>query len=343
MTVTIDTPPPDMSGSAARVAHMRNWIEQLEADIAQLTMQRDALWKAIGVLDPDSKIPFAPLDVTPAVITTATPSRTSSNAATKKPKADEPPTTRPPITARDARATQISTAAARGRPPLEEIAAVYLAAKAAKKAPGPAMAEHFNVPSSTVSNWPTALRKAGLIGNRGRGRPAGSPNKPKPAGDAQVTPISSAKSATPKRDWAEVAARIIEFRDQGVSVQEAIAKLYKVPTSTAKQWMKHCRESGLVKPLVAGLKVLEDNTAIDNSTAVYSAREVATAYLDAIRTNLRPIQHVADSLGIDKSTAVSWVRQARLDGELPATSIEPQLPEEERRKLLDMSKPESIA
>jgi|GEM_PF-4096958 len=349
-----------MTSSAARVAHMRNWIEQLEAEIARLMVERDTLWSAIAVLDPDAQVPVR--DRTP--VRESIPGRTGKRwptpeevgakigaampAESPKPKAAKKSAPKPPATpARDVRTNQINTAAARGRPPLEEIAAVYNAAKAAKKSTGQAMADHFGVPLSTTNNWPSALRKAGLIADeRGPGRPPGAPNKPKPAADAQVTQISDAPSRKPggpvARDYVEIARHIVEFRDAGVPVAPALSKMFKVPESTAKNWMSRCREQGLVKPLVANLKVIEDNTIGDQSTAVYNAREVASSYLEAIRTNRRPIQHVADSLGIDKQTALGWVRQARLDGEL-APDGEPQLPEEERRRLLDMSKPEPVA
>lgn len=255
-----------MSGSAVWVAHMRNWVEQLELDIAQRQVARDTLWKAISVLDPDGKVPFA--------------------------EPSSPPTA------------------------LADPVAKPRAAKKAKPAPKVA---------------------------KRRGRPPGSGKKSAAPVDATVTQISTARSApkpaTGGRDYVEIAKQIVEFRDAGLPVAPALAQLYSVPLSTSKNWMTRCRDLGLVPPLEANLKVVEDNTVNPGRLPPYDGAAVAAAYLEAIRDNRRPIQAVADTLGIDKATAIQWVRQARLDQQLPPAA-DPQLPEAERRALLDMSKPE---
>ena len=329
--VSDQLPPPEMTGSAARVAHMRNWVEQLEADIARLQVERDTLWKAIAVLDPDGKVPFGPIELSPFASTGVSPAVTGtpSAATPKKRPAKTKAKSKPAATQSGSKHDYV------------KVAEIARAAHAAGLPMAKAVGEQFGT-SPVMSSWlVTEARRRGLDVPSGRGQRT-----------ATVTQISTAPSSpnpaapnpvAPKRNWPEIAGHIVEFRDAGVSVTDAIAKLYKVPTSTAKNWMTRCREQGLGKPLVANLKVIEDNTIDDQSTAVYNASEVAGFYLEAIRTNRRPIQFVADSFGIDKAQAVSWVRQARLDGELPATSFEPQLPEPERRAILETQKPEPVA
>jgi len=51
-------------------------------------------------------------------------------------------------------------------PPLEEIAAVYLAAYTAGKKPITALCDHFDVERSTAKNWPAKCRAAGLLAPR---------------------------------------------------------------------------------------------------------------------------------------------------------------------------------
>jgi transposase-like protein len=223
----------------------------------------------------------------------------------------------------------------RGLPPLEDVARVYNKARANDQPTTQALIDEFGSPESTVRNWVGAARKAGLL-------------------DATVTEITTAPGTKPKGpasqggrrpavNYVEIAQVMVELRDAGANVHSEIAKRYDVPPSTAKNWMARCREQGLIKPLTAGLRVVEDNT-IDpdqSATAVYDGRAVAEQYLTAIRENSRPIQSVADLFDIDKQLAAQWVRRARADGELPPAA-EPQLPEQERRAMLDATKPESV-
>lgn len=151
------------------------------------------------------------------------------------------------------------------------------------------------------------------------------------APEATVTAISAAPSA-PSLGGRQPTVNYVE-------IAQLIAKRYGIPPSTAKNWMARCREQGLIKPLTAGLRVVEDNTVDpdQSAAAVYDGRAVAEQYLAAIRQNTRPIQSVADLFDIDKQLAAQWVRRARADGELPPAA-EPQLPEQERRAMLDATK-----
>jgi transposase len=258
-----------------------------------------------------------------------------------------PPVSPPPSKAKTGRSqakTRARPATYRKRPPLEEVARVYNEARAAGRSTTQALIDAFGGTESTVRNWPAAARNAGLLDT--------------PTPNATVTKISDAPSAQPAPkvkgpaqlggrrptvDYLEVAKLIAELRAAGANVQDGIAKHYKVPPSTAKNWMARCREQGLVKPLVAGLRVVEDNTVDETKPDVeYNAEAVAEHYRQAVRQNLRQVQYVADQLKIDRSTAMEWIRRARADGALPPAA-EPQLPEDERRAMLDSSKPETVA
>lgn len=249
----------------------------------------------------------------------------------------EPATTLPPLPSTPSPAAKAKRGRPKGPsklPPLTEIAAVINTARAEGRATGAAISEAFGVFDSTARNWIARARKAGLV-------------------DDNVTAITSAPSASkvkgptqlggrrPSVDYAAVAACMIELRDAGLSVQDGITKKYGVSVSQAKNWMARCREMGLVPKSVAGLKVIEDNT-ITATTAVYDGPAVAAAYLEATRAGVRPVQNVADHFGIDRTVAAEWIRLARNSGLLRPAN-EPQLPDGERREMLNAYKPEALA
>lgn len=318
-------PPPEMTSSEARVTHMRSWVDQLEVDIARLTVQRDVLWQAIAVLDPDAVSSWQPQ---PKVWPSAAEVGERIDAASTPVVPEHPARPKSKPAKKPAKKAAASPAVPVKRSGSKyDYAKIAVAANAAVRA-GTAAREavrrlHPGI-SDAMAAWViTEARRQGhliLRAERGGARPREVKTP------AQVAPAHG-------RNWPEIAAHIIEFRSASVPVAAGLAKLYRVPESTARNWMTRCREQGLVPPLSANLRVVEDNTT-PAGHGVFDPNLVAKAYLDAMRAGRRPVQTVADQFDVTKDVAQEWVGLCRTLGLLPPAG-EPQLPEAERRELLD--------
>lgn len=145
-----------------------------------------------------------------------------------------------------------------------------------------------------------------------------------------------------KPDYPVIAAEVIRMRAAGESVATGLAAKFNVPLSTSKNWMHRCIELGLLPKEDARLRVVEDNTVTDAIGVAYDGPAVAASYLEATRAGVRPVQNVADHFGVDRTVAADWIRSARDVGLLPPAN-EPQLPDGERREILNAYKPEALA
>lgn len=145
-----------------------------------------------------------------------------------------------------------------------------------------------------------------------------------------------------KPDYPVIAAEVIRMRATGESVATGLAAKFNVPLSTSKNWVHRCIELGLLPKEEARLKVIEDNTVSDTTEVAYDGPAVAASYLEAVRAGVRPVQNVADHFGVDRTVAADWIRRARDAGLLPPAN-EPQLPDGERREILNAYKPEALA
>lgn len=337
-----------------RVATMLGWLDELDVELSRLEVERAVLRHAIETLDHGgtalasraltttgntsasmviTSFPPKAIEASSSEAPPALASRRQADAARKKAARERRRTGTP--------ATKQANPPGQSKYDYAEVARIAVAAQRNGAPMARSVADAFGTTEGMGGQLIIEARKRGLdipkLSQGGR-KPAAAPN---------VTEISTARSAPPKRrgpviDYPEIARHIIELQTAGKPLQQGIMGLYKVPMSTARQWIRSCREQGLVKPVDANLRVVEDNT-IDNSNAgEYVAELVANSYREALRENRRPVQYVADSLNVDKATAIEWVRRARADGALPPAA-EPQLPEEERRALLDIPKPEPVA
>lgn len=167
----------------------------------------------------------------------------------------------------------------------------------------------------------------------------------KKAGPAPSRP--SAKPAPSKSgvlDYVAIAADIVALRAAGTPIYAALAAKYRVPDSTARNWPGKCRRLGLLADEKhVPLRVVEDNTGPADEDAIpFDAQLVAEPYLGAIRLGKRPVQTIADRFNVDLQQARRYITGARDVGALPPVT-EPQLPDAERKALLDEYKPEPVA
>lgn len=316
-----------------RIAQLCEWVEDIDRDITRLQSERATLCATIVALDADHDAvttnPPAPVS-SPALAAGLAP----RHPARREPAERSTPPKKPKAQRNLKLVTDAAPASSGSKYDYARIAQVANAAAAAGTSVREAITELYPDISTPMAGW--------VVGEaRRRGHQISKARQ----GASRPRAVETPAQAKPAhgRDYPEIAKHVIELRDSGVAVAPALAKLYKVPESTAKNWMTRCRDLGLVPKLVAALRVVEDHTTSDEpTTAVYDAAKVAEAYREATRTNHRPLQFVADTFGIDRAQATNWVRQARLDGALPSAA-EPQLDEVERRRLLDMSKPEPVA
>lgn len=176
-----------------------------------------------------------------------------------------------------------------------------------------------------------------------------APSQPAARAKKKTGPAPSRPSAKPAAgragglDYAAIAADIVALRAAGTPVHTALAAKYGVPESTAKNWPGRCRQLGLLSDEPARLRVVEDNTGPAVEDAIpFDAQLVAETYVGAVRLGKRPVQTVADRFNIERPMAAWYITQAREVGALPPQN-EPQLPDAERKALLDEYKPEPVA
>lgn len=197
---------------------------------------------------------------------------------------------------------------------------------------------------AALGNLDTAPQAAPqpAVSPRTPGRPPKAPGLPaeRPASKSEQNGKKGRPSNKP--DLKQLADEMVELRTAGVrSVAREISIKYKVPESTAKNWMAAARGIGLVPVQRANLKVLEDNTGPEGAERKFDAARLAECYLQEIRAGRRPVMAVMDEFNVPRRVALTWITRARAEGALPPAH-EPQLPEEERRAILAEYKPEPV-
>jgi hypothetical protein len=175
---------------------------------------------------------------------------------------------------------------------------------------------------------------------------ATKPKAPKP--NAKAAPIPRPPATKPSGrptavDYAAVAADIVALRAAGTPISPVLAAKYRVPESTARNWPARCTKLGLLADEKhTPIRVVEDHTGPDGDPIPFDPALVAETYLGAVRLGRRPVQTVADRFNLSHSMAVAYVAKARRMGALPPAN-EPQLPDAERRAILDDYKPQAAS
>lgn len=177
---------------------------------------------------------------------------------------------------------------------------------------------------------PRVITDAAVV-RRSPGRPRGAKNK-------QPTKVDGRKVY----DYAEVAEIANRAAELVVGKRMLVAQHYGITEKAADNLIYRARQAGheITKGPPASSKrrpvpAPEPAEIVDSSAVTEEAIiKAAEYYLDAHRSGRAPVQRVMDELLINRVTAVAVLAACRFRGLLPDRD-QPQLPDAERREILD--------